>query len=447
MNNTFWSVLVSEIGKFLQGAFLEIKGFVLWALAHWKFIVRWILAGAIGTLAVWVTARYVIYFFGYEVSLGYLWGTLGLDHVFSGPLSILFGSLFLLFGLRFFWNMLLGRNKPRSVLILVTVSAVMIVLPLTIGRDHSFNRMTGQPTKCFARTTEGFKFSSRCDFDPVDGVQYRPVTREDMDDIRAWEKYGSLASAPPVEPGKYFDPLTGKPIVWYTEVDGKIKLHSLRVHDQKIGVRSLPITPAIIERYETERRLAEKSLEDAERIRAVKEHAQAEAERLARMPKAPDRQLVLQAIQRSLADQKGIPAEEDKSLIWQMYHGDRSARLVAGDSLSDKSWAEFRIDRIVTLGPYKLVGIACTNPSKLNTPDFKIALQILDRNAHGIPFRLVLTEHHDVYVYEHSGIGEVFHMRMNPYETTRVLFVFEDMSEDQFSFLYLNALGKANRFS
>lgn len=108
-------------------------------------------------------------------------------------------------------------------------------------------------TKCYLKTLEGFKFSSTCDFDPETGVQFQKMTPEVMEEYSFWKKNGKFSSIPMLEEGKFFDLLTGKPIVWYVERSkGRIVLSPLPGFDPVSGVRLKPITREIIEQYNLE---------------------------------------------------------------------------------------------------------------------------------------------------------------------------------------------------
>jgi hypothetical protein len=106
-----------------------------------------------------------------------------------------------------------------------------------------FNRHTGLPQKFYVKTLEGFKLSSTEDWDPIFNVKYKPMSEEISKEYYFWKKTGKLQNIPEVEPGKYFDLLTGTPITWYVRrSNGLIDLSSLPGYDQVSGRPLLPMT-------------------------------------------------------------------------------------------------------------------------------------------------------------------------------------------------------------
>lgn len=143
----------------------------------------------------------------------------------------------------------LGRHK-KEILIMVSAVTVICFLSMYYGTNSIFfSRTNGKPIKYYVKTLEGFKFSSTGDFDPVLGAKFKPITPEIAKEYYVWRETGKLGNIPKVKAGKYFDRLTGDPIVWYSEApDGKIKLSPLPGHDTATGLPLKPMTPEVAQK-------------------------------------------------------------------------------------------------------------------------------------------------------------------------------------------------------
>ena len=159
----------------------------------------------------------------------------------------------------------LGRRK-KEVLLMILVATTICFLSMHYGTENVFfDRGKGPPIKFYAKTLEGFKFSSSEDFDPKFGIRFKPITPEVVKEYYFWKETGKLRNIPEVEDEKYFDMLTGDPIVWYSErPGGKIMLFSLPGYDPMTGRLLKPITSEAIKRKRDEiSHLTEQSLKPA----------------------------------------------------------------------------------------------------------------------------------------------------------------------------------------
>ncbi|MCX6759792.1 MAG: hypothetical protein NTW46_00415 [Candidatus Nealsonbacteria bacterium] len=100
------------------------------------------------------------------------------------------------------------------------------------------------------KTRDGFRLSSRPDYDPKYGGQYKAMTSIMAQEYQHWKKTGKM-EIPPVQEGQYFDRDTGESIVWYAERrENEIFLSSLPGYDQLTGTLLKPISREIVKKYE-----------------------------------------------------------------------------------------------------------------------------------------------------------------------------------------------------
>ncbi len=182
----------------------------------------------------------------YSFFLGKISSILGLDLMPSRVVAILatMVTIMLLPWVTSF--LLLGRRK-KELFIATAIVVALFYLSLHFGTTEVFfDRSTGEPAKYYIKTMEGFKFSSSGDFDPKFGIKYKFITPEVVKEYFFWQRTGKLEVIPEVIPGRYFDMITGEPIVWYSEEpDGTIKLFPLPGHDPATGELLKPITKEI----------------------------------------------------------------------------------------------------------------------------------------------------------------------------------------------------------
>jgi len=184
----------------------------------------------------------------YDFIINLVYSSLGVDiglaKVIAVPLTAIFW-LIIPGIISFFF--LPKKKKNKKFLIIGTSVIFVVMLGVYFNSSGSFfNRTTGESSKYYIKTISGFKFSSQEDYDPVLCVKYKPVTAEIIKEYLAYKKTGELGEIPEVEPGKYFDMITGEPIVWYSEKsDGKIKLYSVPGFDQETGEVLKPMTTEI----------------------------------------------------------------------------------------------------------------------------------------------------------------------------------------------------------
>jgi len=199
-------------------------------------------------LIIFLTLMKALFVYGlYSFFLEKIYTTFGMDVMLARVIAV-FAAVITLLALPWIISFLLfGRRKKEMFLLASAVTAVCF-LGLYYGTANVFfDRTTGQPIKYYIKTLEGFKFSSKGDYDPVIGDRFKAITPEIYKEYYLWQKTGKLENIPEVRAGKYFDMLTGEPIVWYSErPDGKIKLFPLPGFDPMTQKRLKPMAPDVI---------------------------------------------------------------------------------------------------------------------------------------------------------------------------------------------------------
>lgn len=183
----------------------------------------------------------------YSFFLGKIFSIFGLDLMLSRVIAI-FPTIFSLLLLPWIISFLIFGRRKKELSSVTSIAVTVCYLALYYGTaDVFFDRKTGQPAKYYIKTLDGFKFSSAEDFDPKFGIKFKPITQEVIKEYFFWQKTGKLEIIPEVTAGKYFDMITGEPIVWYSErPDGTIKLFALPGHDPTTGELLKPITKEIV---------------------------------------------------------------------------------------------------------------------------------------------------------------------------------------------------------
>lgn len=207
------------------------------------------LAIAIGAILILIILKvlFVVVVYNFFVS--------GLQSMFGADIFMArFFSIISTFGVMVFipWVVLFlffGKKQKELVIALAIITVVFVPMVYLGTANVFFDRSTGKPVKFYVKTLEGFKFSSSENFDPKFGVKYRPITSQVVKECYFWEKTGKLQNISKVEPGKYFNLVTGEPIAWYVEREnGQIEMYSLPGYDPKTGVLLKPVSKEVAER-------------------------------------------------------------------------------------------------------------------------------------------------------------------------------------------------------
>jgi len=199
------------------------------------------------SVLLWVFSKLLGIYWIYGLFFGKVISIFGLDIVFSRMIAALLTILTLLSLPWFVSFLFLGRRKA---LVLIVGVVLIIGGAFTVyygSADIFFDRETGKSVKYYVKTLDGFKFSNSEDYDPRFGIKYKPITPEVVKEFYSWEKTGKMQNIPKVTQGKYFDQITGEPIVWYAErSQTEIELFSLPGHDPLTGQVLKVITAEII---------------------------------------------------------------------------------------------------------------------------------------------------------------------------------------------------------
>lgn len=199
------------------------------------------------SVLLWVTSELLGIYWIYGLFLNKVISIFGLDITFSRMTAALLTVLTLLILPWVISFLFLGKRKVE-----LLIASVILIIGGTFAiyygsADVFFDRETGKPAKYFIKTLDGFKFSNLSDYDPKFGIKYKPITLEVVKEFHFWEKTGKMQNVPKVPRGKYFDQITGEPIVWYAERSEKtIRLFPLPGYDPLTGEVLKPITADIV---------------------------------------------------------------------------------------------------------------------------------------------------------------------------------------------------------
>lgn len=311
----------------------------------------------------------------------------GLDIVFSRLIAVLATGALLLSLPSLLAFLFLGKKRKEVLIGAAVVYTIFSFALFFAGKEVFFDRNTGQPAKFYIMTLNGFKFSSAPDIDPRWGIRYKPVTEEVMKQYHAWQKTGQYETMPTIRPGKYFDMLTGEPLVWYGErPEGEIELFPLPGFDPKYGNRLKPITHEAIARYTRQvqaRIVKEKNKRDAEALAEKnKQEADSRAEQARR--EAANRPEV--KIAKLLNENKNSFVILDSDLGW--YHNASQVvpissdatplTLIANNVNTGRLAGEYFMEKIFFVPPSYLVVGTCYRLYEENTASFILGLVVLD---------------------------------------------------------------------
>jgi hypothetical protein len=123
---------------------------------------------------------------------------------------------------------------------------------LLVGRIDANFRKNGTAEKCYVMTRTTIKTLNRTGIDPDTGLECRPLTPqivEKLEEYRSGHRATQIASNDP----KFFDAVTGEPVVWYSKNDqGEIELFDLMGFHPKTGEELTPITRQVAEDWKTQ---------------------------------------------------------------------------------------------------------------------------------------------------------------------------------------------------
>lgn len=333
----------------------------LWEIVqdHFLDIVKFVAVG----LAIYVIARLIAIPFGYGFLVGHLSSDFGLEETYARPFAVALTALVVAATPTILLAIFFGYRAQFVFVATLTACVTFAVAAYFFTSDVYFDRVTGTSQKCYAKTLEGFKFSSTCDFDPKLGVRFQEITSEVVKEIIFWQKNGTLKDIPPVNDGQYFDPLTGESIVWYSlHSNGSIRLFSLPGFDPATGKRLKPITEKVIGKYR---------LDDQEW------------------------KSVIADIKLALADGYGEYGSTESSRqalrnIWKWYYAQKKIPEVASRSHNlfiNGEFIETKVEKVIEVGPYTLLTIKFTRQYYGTPVTINETIEVHDKDANTMSFK------------------------------------------------------------
>ncbi len=339
----------------------------------------------VGAIAAFVVLRVFGLYLSYVYFLDWTISTLGFDSAASTFIAIVLTAVsfialpsiiaFALFGVR--------RNQVLTALV---VGGVLVFSASLISEDVYFDRKSGDATKCFAKTLEGFRFSRNCDYDPNLGVRYQKVTPEIAREIYFWKRHGKLEKMPVVEEGKYFDPLAGDAIVWYSlRPDGVIALFPLPGFDPVTGAQLLPITQDVVKKYDLDVGMDTKRASVSARMirreinRLVLAKQDLNKFRVTWKEKSPLARAMSKETDEDKQGYKLILAlQEERRQLASLIHDYQSAEQVATQPFTgQRENMRVQVHRIILLDQFAIIALEVFN-SKTYPRDERFAYRFLD---------------------------------------------------------------------
>lgn len=219
-------------------------------LTDWRSLLKLLLFLIVAVVGIIILSAAMKVWFAYSIYSFFLQqisSVFGLDAILARPAAVVTTAATLIV-LPWLTSFLLFGRKKKQVLIAGSIVLAVWTLSLYYGTDNVFfDRNTGKPAKYYIKTLAGFKFSSTDDFDPQFGIKYKPIDAQTVQEYYLWKKTGKM-QVPTVQPGKYFDIITGEPIVWYADrPDGSIELFPLPGYDPLTGQALRPMTKEMAE--------------------------------------------------------------------------------------------------------------------------------------------------------------------------------------------------------
>ena len=123
---------------------------------------------------------------------------------------------------------------------------------LLLGRIDANFRKNGVAEKCYVMTRTSIKTLNRVGIDSETGRECHPLTpqiAEKIEEYRRGHRPTQITASDP----KFFDAVTGEPVVWYSKNDkGEIELFDLMGFHPRTGEELIPITRQVAESWTTQ---------------------------------------------------------------------------------------------------------------------------------------------------------------------------------------------------
>jgi hypothetical protein len=132
------------------------------------------------------------------------------------------------------------------------LGALLIGHSLLLGRVDTNFRKNGVAERCYVMTRTAIKVLNRTGIDPETGLECHPLSPQMAEKIelyRSGHRPTQITSSDP----KFFDAITGEPIVWYSKNDkGEIELFDLMGFHPKTGEELKPITRQVADAWKAQ---------------------------------------------------------------------------------------------------------------------------------------------------------------------------------------------------
>jgi hypothetical protein len=151
-----------------------------------------------------------------------------------------------------FSGFMFSFSKQKRRIGYVGLGVLVIGHSLLIGRVDVNFRKSGVAERCYVMTRTTIKVLNRVGIDPETGLECRPLSPqmvEKIDLYRSGHRATQITSADP----KFFDAVTGEPIVWFSKSDkGEIELFDLMGFHPKTGEELTPITRQVADAWKAQ---------------------------------------------------------------------------------------------------------------------------------------------------------------------------------------------------
>ncbi len=193
-------------------------------------------------IAFWIVDKVVIY----RLSSGYIdqiAQTYDMNRHLATALTIV-AFAFLAIVARFVFSFSRRRRYAAwAVLAVALVGHSMVLWRIT--RDQPFDP-SGQAAKCYVMTRTAILYRERVGFDPVSGLECRPITPDIAERIREYEG-GRRPTAVVAGQPTFFDPRTGSPVIWFARSQsGQIELFDLMGYHPRTGEELQPVNREVV---------------------------------------------------------------------------------------------------------------------------------------------------------------------------------------------------------
>lgn len=371
--------------------------------------------------AIYVLARLIAIPFGYGFFIDYLSSDFGLQDVYARPFAIALTALTVAVTPTLLFAALFGYRAKQVFVWILGSSIIMATATYFFTGDVYFDRVTGKAQKCYAKTLEGFKFSSTCDFDPKLGVRFQKITSDVMKEIVFWQRNGTLKDIPSINDGQYFDPLTGESIVWYSlRPDGSMHLFSLPGFDQTTGEILKPITKKVINEY---------SLGD--------EHASSVVNNYKSKTLLADINSAFSVGSGQYGSTEGSKLAMGR--IWKWYFSQGGLPNVKSSSVVIGTWSKdvtsFHVEKVFEVKPYAFVVVSFSAVD--HAESVYCISSVRDKDAHDVSsiFRPELAGFRDGDGDTKRGYTVELHL--NPHETVRAMYLIFNTAPGQMNAGYV----------